>query len=170
MIQLKIILGMILLFNCSTSIAKALYTYSSGWLAGEKYYVHRNNDESLVLNYGGDERNKVTQCVNDSEYYCFFTRRLAFVFPKNITINTSNWVVRDITFELIESNKVVRFLGKEITGVFLIKTPYIATLAGRQHKKDTYWLYSKTYGVLGFGYKAGNRVYWLEQEKGLGVK
>lgn len=162
---IKILMFFLLFFSNLSSSANQSYSYT-GWLMGEKYYFSDNED--LIINFGGDEPNKVTQCEPKSGYICFFSRRLAFAIPKNAPISQRTWTVNNTEFELIEKDKEVVLFGQEIKGVYLIRTPYEATLAGRHTEKDTYWLYTYDRGVIGFGFKENTRVYWLEQKIGYG--
>ncbi len=165
--NVKIILFCVLVLSSCNAFTVDFYTYKN-WLTEDSYYITKNDDKSFNMSEGRDGLFKVVQCESETEYFCFYTRDHAFVFPMKILKNIKSWTVSGVTYKIIESGKTVKFFGKEFKDVFLISTPNNATWYGRTTGETTYWFYSETKGILAFGAKESHKFYWLEEEKGLG--
>lgn len=112
-------------------------------------------------------------CEVDSEYLCFFTLRLAFAVPKQISPEVSKWTIRGTTFELVERDLSISLLGTRIDNLLLIKSPASATLRGRRSGKAAFYLYSAERGLIGFGDEPGlgpTTTYWLVGKRGFGAR
>lgn len=175
--QALFILLLLILYtvNSSSLVAETGGEYTTfsyvGWLKDESYKIRvsKEDPKSGWIIFGNDGLNIAEFCEPNSEFECFFSRRLAFAVPKS-GINTESWMLRDYEFKVIEKNLSITLLGTQIGELYLIETPAEATLAGLHTQKPTYWLYSTKVGIVGFGTDAipDNRstVYWLRDNVG----
>ena len=119
----------------------------------------------------GHSFEKATFCAASSGFHCFFSRSFAFVVPKS-GLTEKKWQYDEWEFRVVHEGLSICILGKCVEELFIIEAPMESSWLGRTREKSTYWLYSESMGIVGFGLNpmpdGTTHTYWLAGLIGFG--
>lgn len=116
-------------------------------------YSNLNFGDGFVIDEGrravmsGDTGIPAKFCDSQSEYYCVNSNYLNFAVPKAFTRDTKSWSQNDFQFTVMLPLRTERFLGKDVDIAVIASS----RLSDKGKKVISYFYYSPTYGLLGFG-------------------
>lgn len=145
------------------------YVYINSIFADKKFTIYRENQESGTVYSRRDVQSEAFFCNYNSEFYCISSFDIIFSVPKNINSYTKLWQFKNKLYHVSAKNEELTILGKRFQGVYIIDGPvstfvdYVA-FPSKQMK----FVYSKDYGLLGFGYDESDNFFWSVSEKGFG--
>jgi len=158
--------------------------------AGSRFRYFRDLDEGLIsiltpndtekeglIQMGDHQYSGAEFCQPVSEYFCFDSGFQVFAVPRHFPVDVAEWRHRHVVFRVVERNKTVRILGKEIRDVMRITAEPEYPRGGAA----IVYLYSKELGLVGYcakredepelpvAKKSCQYTFWLMDDIGFGA-
>ncbi|WP_088210972.1 hypothetical protein [Shewanella sp. Shew256] len=149
--------------------SRAKYVYINSIFSDKKFTIYRENNEFGTVYSGSDVQSEAIFCNYYSEFYCVTSFDITFSVPKDINLYTKQWQFKNKIYSVSAKNQELTIWGKNFKDVYIIDGPmttfidYVA-FPSKQMK----FVYSKGYGLLGFGYNDSDNFFWSVSEKGFG--
>ncbi|MCH1932064.1 hypothetical protein L9G16_17970 [Shewanella sp. A25] len=145
------------------------YVYINSVFSDKKFTIYRENNEFGTVYRSRDVQSEAFFCNYYSEFYCVISFDIIFSVPKDINTYTKQWQFKNKLYYVSAQNQELTILGKNFKDVYIIDGPmttFIDYVAFPSKKMK--FVYSKSNGLLGFGYNDSDIFFWSVSEKGFG--